>query len=178
MLRGVRADLGAVQGHVAQPHQASPPTQGQHLLKQGAQRRQMAAPKRGDGAEVWSLQRRDRHEVHPLLAGPRDAARGVDPLAVGVQQQRCHHDRVVRRIAALLVVRLDDRRQIQFLGHRVPYEVRQMVRRHEVQHRGRQQQLLLDVPLAKGLSHSAFNQSRPCGVHAFSNAAGITGTDS
>jgi hypothetical protein len=178
VLGGVGPDLRPIQGDMAQLHQARALTQAQHLLKQRAQGREMAPPKRRDRAEVRPLQRRHGHEVHALFAGPGDTPRGVDPLAVGVQQQGRHHHGVIRRIAALLLVGLNDRGQVQFLRQRVPDEVRQVARRDEVQHRGRQQHLLLNVPLAEGLGHNAFKQSRPRGVHAFSIAAAITGTDS
>jgi hypothetical protein len=165
VLGRVGLHLRAVQRHVPQLDQAGPLTQVEHLHEQPLQRGQVPLAERVDRAKVRALHARDRHHVHPLLARPGDAPRGVHALAVAVQQQRRHHHRMVRRIAALLGVGLQDRRQIQIVDDGVPDEVRHVARRHQIEHRGGKQHRLCRRPLAEGLGQIALNQQRPAPVH-------------
>ena len=148
-------DLGAVESDMAELDQARPAAQGEHLGEQPRQRPQVTLAEVADGAEVRFLQACHRHEVEALLAGSSNPARGIDPPAVGVQKKRRHHRRVIGRLAPLLGVVRQDRRQVQALAHRLADEVRRMPGRHEVVERRRQQPSLVHVPRTKGFAHAA-----------------------
>ena len=67
---------------------------------------------------------------------------------------------MVGRKAALLGVGAPDGREVEGLAHRVPDKVRQVTRRHELMHRGRQKPALIDVPGAKHLGHKPSESPR------------------
>jgi hypothetical protein len=154
VLGGIGAQLGAVQRDMAEPDQARAPAQGEHLHEEFGQGGEVASAELADGAEVRPVQRRHRLEVEALLAGAGDPPRRVDAPAVGVEQQRHHHPRVVRRIAAGLRVGRQDGGEVEFLGHDVADQMRRMTRRHELLHRGRQQPDLIDLPGPEALRHA------------------------
>ena len=152
VLARIRLDLRAIQGHVPKLDQPRVLTQRQNLLEQALQSIQVALAKIAHGAKVRSVKPRHRHEVHPLLASACDAAGGIHTLAIRVQQQRRHHHRVVRRVTPLfLLIGTQNRGHIQLLANRVSNEMRDMIGRHKIHHRRRQQPVLLDIPLTKGL---------------------------
>ena len=138
---------------MAEPHQARRAAQSKHLAEQIGERREVATPEGGHGAEVRPLHAGHRHEVHALFAAARDPPRRVDAAAIGVKQQRHHHPRVVGRVAALLVERGKDGGEVQRLAHGVADEVREVPGRHQLARRGRQQPTLIHIPRAKGLRH-------------------------
>ena len=70
--RGVGAELGAVDGDVAEPHQARRAAQPQHLAEQPGERGEVAPPERRDRPEVRPLRAGHRHEVQALLAAACD----------------------------------------------------------------------------------------------------------
>jgi len=148
-------DLRAVEGHMAELHQPGRPTQFEHLGEQVPQCLQVPPSERRDRAKIRPVQRRHRHEVDPLLAGLRDLARRIDPAAVGVEQKRNHHRRMVRWIAALLRVGRKDRSKIELLAHRLAHEMRYMPGRNQLIHRRWKQPVLLNIPRTKGLAHAA-----------------------
>src|SRR5579864_7501383 len=113
----------------------------------------MPLPKTTDGAKVWLLHRRHRHEIHPLLAAACNPPRRVDPLTVGVQQQARHHHRVIRRVAPLLFVAVQNRRQVQLLPHEVAQKMRDMTRRDQLPNRRREEPDLVHFPTAESLCH-------------------------
>jgi hypothetical protein len=155
VLGRVGLDPGAVQGDVAKLDQPGLAAQAQHLNEQPAERLQMALAKIADGAEVRRLQPGDRHDVDPLRTRHGDPARGVEPAAVRIQQQRGHHRRMVRRLAPVLRVGVEDRPKVQRLAHQIADQMRRMSGRHEVVDRRRQQPSLIHVPNPKGLAHGA-----------------------
>ena len=95
-----------------------------------------------------------RHGVELLLARLGDPPRRVDSPGVGVEQQGHHHRRVIRWIAAWLIVRCHDLAQVQRFAHHIAGQMRRMAGRYEVLDRGRQQPLLAHVPGPKGLAHA------------------------
>lgn len=131
----VGSQLGAVHGDVAQPNQARTPAQRQHLHEQVAQGGQMPATELIDRAEVRPVQRGDGVEVQSLLAAARDPARAINALAVGVEQQRHHHARVVRRKSTWLGVGRQNGAKVQLLAHNVTDQMCRVFGRHEVLHR-------------------------------------------
>lgn len=145
---------------MAEPDQPGFPAQPKHLLEQPPQRRQMTLAEIGDRPEVRPLQPGHCHEIDPLLAGPRELTRRINAAAIAVQQQRDHHRRMVRRLPALFGVRAQYLAQIQCLAHRLPNEMRRMIRRHELMDRRRQKPTLIHMPGAKALAHEP-RESRP-----------------
>src|SRR5215469_17064151 len=81
------------------------------------------------------------------------AIRRIEAAAIGIEQQRHHHGRMVRRVAPLLVIGRKDRAQIQFLPHRVAHEMRHVSGRNQFMDRRRQQPPLFDIPRTKGFAH-------------------------
>ncbi len=155
VLARVGLHLRAIVRHAPELDQSRLLTQLQHLHEQPLQGRQVALTKIAHRAKVRPVQSRHRHEVHPVLARLRNALGRVHPLAVSVQQQCRHHHRVVGRVAPLLLlVRGQNLAKVQLLAFRVAHEMRDVIGRHEVHHRRRQQPALLHVPLTKGLRHA------------------------
>ena len=129
--RGVRAQLGAVErerpqpdqlglaGTAAAPARTAPPAPpgaargtGRSSGSRGADRRTASAPRRRDSVARLEL------------------ARGHHAVRVAVDQQLDHQPRVIRRIAALVLVGGVDRRQIQRAGlDQIGDEVRQIALR-------------------------------------------------
>ena len=97
VLAGIGPQLGAVESHMPELHHLRAYAQLQHLYKQPIHRLQMSFLKVADRPEPRSLQDSARYEIHPLFARLGKASRGVDPLAVGVQQQGRHYRRIVWR---------------------------------------------------------------------------------
>jgi hypothetical protein len=144
--RGIRLQLGAVHGHMPEPHQSCGAAQLKHLHEQISQSRKVAPAEIRDGAEVRTVEARDRHHIDPLLTGAGELARGVDATTVAVEQKRHHHAGMVGWEAALLRVGVKNGREVERLPHCVSDEVRQVIRRHELVHRGRQKPALIHVP--------------------------------
>ena len=167
MLGLVGAQIGTIHRDVAEADQASLLAQCQHLNEQVAQRREVTAAELADGAEVRPVQCRDRLEVQPLLTGPRDPARGVDTLAVGGEQQRHHHARVIRWKAARLGIRREDDGEIQLLAYDVAHQMRRVPCRHKVLNRWWQQPNLVNTPRSKALRHENSESTRDRFVEQF-----------
>ena len=150
---GVGLNLGAVQRHVAQPHQSSPLAQFQHVPEQVGKRCQVVLAKVGDGAKVGGIVGRQDPERDVLVETLGDAACGGHAGAIAVEQHLDHHPRMVGRVATLLaLIAAGDGRQVQ-LVHQVGDEVGRMVRWQPLLERGRQQQLLLGLVGTEGLAH-------------------------
>ena len=170
----IGAQLGAVHRDVAEADQTGLLAQCQHLNEQVAQRRQVSAAEFADGAEVRPVQRSDRLEVQPFFAATRDPTRGVDTLAVGVEQQRHHHAWVIRRKAARLRVGRQDGAEMQLLAHDVAHQMRRMPSGHKVLHRRRQQPNLVNTPGAKALRHGTSESTHDRFVEPFQPLPGHT----
>ena len=72
-----------------------------------------------------------------------------------------------RRRPARIIIRSMDRRQIQTIHNQIPHKMRGMSRRHEVQHRRRQQETLLHLPRAIRFAHPQSESDPPIHVQAF-----------
>src|ERR1017187_607847 len=114
----------------------------------------MALAKARDRRVIRTLIRRD-HTVGDILhALALNHPRGALPLAVGVEQQREHHPRLVRRTAvAIPAVGVIERRQIHLLDAR-QHEPRKMILRQPLPQTRRQQQLLITVTSNEALGHT------------------------
>ena len=166
VLRRVRLHLAAVERHAAHPRRPQFARQPQHLLEEALQGGQVRLPEIGDGAKVRGIAGRQHAKRHVLEQPALDPARREDPDAVGVHQHLRQHDRVIRRVAAFLVlIHRRDGRQIQLIDQ-VAHEVRQMILRQPVPQARRQQQVLLGHVRAIGLGHR-----RQCSTSAARRAA-------
>ena len=86
-----------------------------------------------------------RSERNLVVRRLLDLARASHADTVPVRQQLRHHHGVIRRTAALAaVVRIDNRRQIEFLD-RLTYEVREMVLRQPILQARRHQHHLVGL---------------------------------
>ncbi|MCW2286815.1 hypothetical protein M2323_004620 [Rhodoblastus acidophilus] len=126
----------------------------QHLQEQVRQRRQMPFAEIGDGAEIGPVVRDDHHEINALDAGLGDAPRGVKSGTIGVKQKRGHQAGIERRLAERALVGADDLRQIEALAHQRDHEMGQVIRRHVIRNRRRQQLSLINLPRPKRLAHA------------------------
>src|SRR5262245_8896337 len=124
----------------------------------------MTLPEVGDRAKIWRVVRHDHHEIDPLGAGLRDPPRGINARAIGIEQQGRHHARIERRLTKPALVACDDLRHIQVLARQSDDELRQMVRRHIIDHRRRQELYLINCPSTKMSAHASreSDSSRKC----------------
>ena len=99
-------------------------------------------------------QRQDATRL-PLGAGLRDPPRGTKTRAIGIEQQGRHHARIERRLTKTAFVACDDLRQIQVLARQSDDEMRQMVRRHIIDDRRRQELCLINCPRTKMSAHAS-----------------------
>lgn len=97
---GVARQLRPIDRDHADTHQSLPRAQRQHFAEQVGDRLLVAINKARDRRVVRLLLRRDHAKRDVLLTRPLDHARRTRPARVGVQQQRDHHRRVIRRPAA------------------------------------------------------------------------------
>jgi len=95
-------ELAAVEGQVAQAHQAGLGGQAQHLGEQVGEDFQMALAEVADGAEVGAVVADDGQEGQVALASGGDLATGIDTDAVGIKQQADQQARVERGLPARL----------------------------------------------------------------------------
>lgn len=98
----------------------------------------MALAEIREGAEVRPIQARHRHDVHPLLAGAGELARGGEAPAVAMEQERHPHARMRGREATLPGAGLQDGPEVEGLAHPIPDEVCHLSWRHELMPRRRQ----------------------------------------
>ena len=110
-------------------------------------------PEVGDRAKIWRVVRHDHHEIDPLGACLRDPQRGIKTRAIGIEQQGRHHARIEWRLTKPAFVACDDLRQIQVLARQSDDELRQMVRRHIIDDRRRQELCLINCPRTKMSAH-------------------------
>ena len=86
VLRRVGFDLGAVERHMPELHQAGRLAQMQDLPEQSAKRLQVTLAEIRNSAEIRRIEPDDAHEVDTLAASLADTARGVDAAAVGIRE--------------------------------------------------------------------------------------------
>jgi len=164
VLGGVRLDLRPVERDMAKLHQPRLLAKLQNLGKQSGERLQMALAEVGDGAEIRRIEPHDAHEVDPLARRLGDPARGVDAIAIAVQQQRRHHRRIKRRLPALARVSRCDLAKVEALEHKRQNKAGQVVPADKVLHARRQQQRLIDRPGPERLAHE--HKQIPIRAHA------------
>jgi hypothetical protein len=154
VLRGIGPDLGAIERHMPELYEAGLLTQQQHLLEKRAQSLQVPLAEIRYGAEIRHIEPHNAHEIDPLAARLGDPARGVNAAAVGIQQQRRHHDGIKRRLAQLAAIRAGDLAKIDFVPHNAQHKASQMPLGNEIRNCHRQQQRLFNLPRTKCLAHS------------------------
>jgi hypothetical protein len=91
--------------------------------------------------------------AHFVPAG--DPPRGIKTRAIGTEQQGRHHARIEWRLTKPAFVTCDDLRQIQVLARQSDDELRQMVRRHIIDNRRRQELCLINCPRTKMSAHAS-----------------------
>jgi hypothetical protein len=128
-------------------------TQQQHLLEQLAQSLQVPLAEIRYGTEIRHIEPHNAHEIDPLAARLGDPARGVNAAAIGIQQQRRHHDGIKRRLAQLAAIRAGDLAKIDFVPHNAQHKASEMALGNEIRNCHRQQQRLFNLPRAKCLAH-------------------------
>src|SRR5712672_463380 len=134
-------------------HPAGLLAQPQNLQEQLTKRLQMSFAEIRDGAEIRWIERHNAHEIDPLAARLGDPTRGIDAAAVGIQQQRRHHGGIIRRLTPLAAVGAGDLDDVEFILHQAHHKTGEMVLGHEITHRRRQEQRLINLPGAKCLAH-------------------------
>jgi hypothetical protein len=125
-----------------------------------------------EGASMAPAKPRDRGVVRPLVgcdhavgdilhARALDPARGALTLAVGVEQERQHHRRIMRRAPmATGTIGTKERRDIHLLNSR-QNEPREMIRRQPLPQVRRKQQLLIPVTSNEVLGHTSIVLNPP-----------------
>ena len=153
VLGRVGVHLGAVDRDHLDLHQPGLGAQLEHLAEQLAQRRLVALAKARDRRVIRRLVGRDHAHRDVLMAAPLDPPRRPLPDRVGVEQQRDHHRRIVRRPAPPVVaIAGQERRQIHRLDG-VEHEPREVILRQPLAQTRRQQQLLLAITRDEVLRH-------------------------
>ena len=124
---GVRAQLRPIERHHADPQQPRRGSQPQHLDEEPGQRLLMLLAEAADGGMVGCLVRGEHAEGGVLPTASLDLPARALASAVGVEQQRDQHGRLVGRPPpAVLPVGGVERREIH-LAHRVQHEPGEMV---------------------------------------------------
>jgi hypothetical protein len=164
VLGRIRVHLRSIDRDHPDLHHPSLRAQLQHLRKQIGERRLVALAKARDRRVIRALIRRDHAVGDVLHALALDHPRGALSLAVGVEQQREHHPRLVRRAAVTIsAVGAIERRQIHLLGAR-QHEPRKVILRQPLPQIRRQQQLLITVTRYEVLGHAEIVLNLPDGT--------------
>jgi hypothetical protein len=140
---GVPRDPGAVDRHHPRPHQPRPGAELQHLAKQPGQRPLVAADEPRDRRVIGNQVAGDHTIGHVLATVTPARPRRTHPGREGIQDQRHHQRRLIRRPAVTIgpVSRIE-RRQVH-PRHGVDHKPRQVVGRQPLPHIRRQQKPLL-----------------------------------
>ena len=133
--------------------QAAARAQDQDLAEQARERVLVVGDEARDRRVIWSLLRGDHPERDVLDARPLDRPRRRDPTRVGLEEQRDHHRRVIRRPAAAVdAIGAVERVEVH-LGDGVDDKPRQVTCRQPLVDIGRHQKRLLAVTRNEALSH-------------------------
>src|SRR5215207_9366285 len=153
VMRRRRGDLRAVHRDDADLDQAAARAERQHLAEQLRDRRLMANPEPRDRRVIRRVVRRDHAEGDVVAAAPLDRPRGPDTDRVGVDEQRHHHRRIVRRpTPTIIAITRIERRQVH-LADGVEHEPREVALGQPLAQARRQQQLLLAITRDEVLRH-------------------------
>ena len=143
--------LGAVEGHPAEPDQSGLCAQGEHLDEQGVDGDQVTAPEARDGAVVGGGVAPQPAEGHVDVAPPLHLPGAGDPGRVGEEQELEHHRRVIGRSARGLDVGVVDAERSSMVVDHLGDEAGLVVLGQPVVERGRQQERLGLVVVAEAL---------------------------
>ena len=148
-----RRELRAIDRDNANLDQAAARAQRQHLAEQAGDRRLVTDPEARDRRVIGRLVGGDHAKRDVLVAAALDRARRAHPDRVGVDEQRDHHRRIMRRpTPAVVAIARNKRRQVH-LGDRVEHEPREMLLGQPLTQARRQQQLLLAITRDEVLRH-------------------------
>jgi hypothetical protein len=120
---------------------------------------------------IRPLLSRQHPERDVFLAGALDHPRGPDPARIGVEQQRDHHRRVIRRPAAPIdPIGAIERLEIH-LRHRVDNKPREVPWRQPLADVGRHQKRLLAITRDKALAHHQMVLNAPDDTPTYATAS-------
>ena len=153
VMRRVRMHLRPIDREHPDPRQTGVRAQRQDLAEEASDRVLVTLTKARDRRVIGALVRHD-HAIGDILdALALDHPRRTLPTAIGVEQQRDHHLRIVRRAAhTIRVVGPIERVQIHVLDRR-QQEPREMTRRQPIPQIRRKQQLLITIKGNEVLGH-------------------------
>jgi hypothetical protein len=155
VMRRGRGDLRAINRDDTDLHHAGRGAQLKHRPEQLRDRHLMPDAEPRDRRVIGHLVGADHPERNVVKAVTLDAARRPDVGRVGVDEQRHHHRRIMRRpTPAILAIRHIERIQIK-LADRLQNEPRQMVLRQPLLQARRQQQLLITIAPDEVLRHAS-----------------------
>ena len=146
-------DLRAVDRDDADPDQPAARAQRQDLAEQIGDRRLVAHPEARDRRVIWRVVGGDHAECDVVVAAPLDCPRRAHPDRVGVDEQRDHHRRIVRRATPTVVAIARVERPEIHLADGVKHKPRQMPLGQPIAQARRQQQLLLAITRDEVLRH-------------------------
>src|SRR5271166_1210116 len=149
----VRVDLRAVDGDRADLDHPGPRAQAEHAAEQPGERIGVLGAKAVDRHVIGREVRRDHAVGDVLHARALDTSRGALSLAIGVENDRHHHRRVIRcTTPAVLAIARVEGREVDVLD-RIDHEPREVVLRQPLAQRGRHQQQLLTITFDEVLGH-------------------------
>ena len=161
VMRRVCVHLRAINGEHADIDQPRLRAEREHLAKQPGERRLVALTEARDGRVIRRLVHADHARRDVLHAAPLDPPRRPLPDRIGVEQQRHHHRRIVRRpTMTIRPIGGIERRQVE-LAHSVDHEPREMPFRQPFPQARRQQQLLLTITTNEVLRHAPDRPHQP-----------------
>ncbi len=115
-MRRCRGDLGAVDRHDADLDQTAARAERQHLAEQLGDRRLVTHPEARDRGVIGRLVGGDNAECDVVVTAALDRPRRPHPDRVGVDEQRDHHRRIVRRATPpVIAIGRKKRREVHLL---------------------------------------------------------------
>jgi hypothetical protein len=167
VMRRRRRDLRAINGDNTDLHHAGPGAQLKHPAEQLRDRRFMPHSEPRDRRVIRDLVGRNHPERDIVTAVALDAPRRPDAGRVGVDEQRNHHRRIMRRpTMAILTVITVERIKIKLIDG-LKHKPRQMALRQPLLQARRQQQLLITIAPEEVLRHALIVFNPPDGTRPF-----------
>ncbi len=102
VLGGIRLDFGAVKRHMTELYQTRFLTETEHLDKKTGKRFEMTLAKISYGVMIRMLVGSDNAKRYGMIGCFLYLARGSNTHCICIDQQTCHHGRVIRRLPPAL----------------------------------------------------------------------------
>jgi len=146
VFRGARLDLGPVQRHPPELHQAHLSAKLKDLVEQVVHEGQALPTESGEGREVGMLVGGEPSGRHVLVGRLLELARAPDPDTVAVEDDLEEHPRVERRASSLLVlVARHERSEVEVVVDHLGDDAGEVVRRKPLVEIGRKDERLLRI---------------------------------